>query len=258
MKLIPVKTHDYYDGLINQFGYSDEGNTYLRSKQIIHLGSRTRGSLLSETLDGDSISHPLKFLYSGIPQSDLYISNSQHKRFQIKFFRILFCGKLYSGLLFQRDVLQGFNPTKHFVYDFETLDELFKVNNLEYTEDYSKWNNSLRTLGKKYLTNYFNVIDCTELAAQLKIVTAYTEIFTGDFETLSNQIGFTIDGELKELEFYRVIDAFTAIQEISMWVDGTLAYPGNLPIEIEDKYKIAAHGFDHKYAFKTEPTKMRK
>jgi hypothetical protein len=51
------------------------------------------------------------------------------------------------------------------------------------------------------------------------------------------------------------MDPFTTYQELSMFVDGKIAYPGNSMTVIEDKYRIAAHGFDTKYGFRTRPSK---
>jgi hypothetical protein len=38
-----------------------------------------------------------------------------------------------------------------------------------------------------------------------------------------------------------------------MYVDGQLAYPGNIMVEIDDKYKITGKGFDPVYGFRTRP-----
>jgi hypothetical protein len=59
---------------------------------------------------------------------------------------------------------------------------------------------------------------------------------------------------LKELEFYRVIDVHNAHQEISMWVGGVLPRPGAARIEIsDDRIKAAKHGFD-RWSFRRKPS----
>ena len=50
-----------------------------------------------------------------------------------------------------------------------------------------------------------------------------------------------------------MLDPFTAYQEIDMWISGTLSYPQNFMVDIEDKYKVLEHGFDPKYGFRTRP-----
>ena len=62
----------------------------------------------------------------------------------------------------------------------------------------------------------------------------------------------TIDPILKDYEFYKVVDAFQAFQEISMFIGGVLGRGEKEIIVVEDKYKIAQHGFD-KWSFRKEP-----
>jgi hypothetical protein len=56
--------------------------------------------------------------------------------------------------------------------------------------------------------------------------------------------------DLKDLEFYKTLDAFSVFQEIEMWVGGVLAAAGNPMVQItDDKIKVAKHGFD-KFSFR--------
>lgn len=63
-----------------------------------------------------------------------------------------------------------------------------------------------------------------------------------------------INPQLQSYQFYKAVDCVTAYQEIDMWISGTLAFPQNVVIEIEDKYKIQEHGFD-KWSFRKMPQK---
>jgi hypothetical protein len=58
---------------------------------------------------------------------------------------------------------------------------------------------------------------------------------------------------LKELEFFRAVDAFTAFQEISMYLGNQLV-KRDKPDEIADKYKISQHGFDD-WSFRKQASK---
>lgn len=49
---------------------------------------------------------------------------------------------------------------------------------------------------------------------------------------------------LKWFDFAKVVDAYTAFQEVSMYVSGVLGIEGNKMVEIEDKYRLAGHGYD--------------
>lgn len=56
---------------------------------------------------------------------------------------------------------------------------------------------------------------------------------------------------LKEIEFYKKIDSFTAFQELSMFISGIMGGKSPCMIEISNDDKIAKHGFD-KYSFRKE------
>jgi len=62
-----------------------------------------------------------------------------------------------------------------------------------------------------------------------------------------------VNPPLRDYQFYRKMDAYTTYQELDMWISGTLAYPQNMMVEVEDKYRIMAHGFDMKYGFRKRP-----
>lgn len=66
----------------------------------------------------------------------------------------------------------------------------------------------------------------------------------------------TIDPCLKELGFQKVVDPFTTFQEIYMYFTNILVSEREVPVEIEDKYRAQAHGFDDK-SFKG-PKKIKK
>jgi hypothetical protein len=58
---------------------------------------------------------------------------------------------------------------------------------------------------------------------------------------------------LRELEFYRIMNANTAFQQIEQWMSGPLGGQAANPIATitDDKIKIAKHGFD-KFSFRKE------
>ena len=64
-----------------------------------------------------------------------------------------------------------------------------------------------------------------------------------------------LNPKLKDLEFYRIKDAFTAYQEIDMYLHNELANPDNPHIDpIPDQLRAESHGFD-KYSFRKDKTK---
>jgi hypothetical protein len=58
---------------------------------------------------------------------------------------------------------------------------------------------------------------------------------------------------LREFDFMKALDPFTCLQEIQMYVSGVLRGTENATVEISDKHKVAAHGHDPDYGFRTRP-----
>lgn len=58
---------------------------------------------------------------------------------------------------------------------------------------------------------------------------------------------------LKDYEFFKVKDTYTAFQEIQSYISGVLGTNNKEIITISDKDKIVSHGFDPKWSFRKEP-----
>jgi hypothetical protein len=71
------------------------------------------------------------------------------------------------------------------------------------------------------------------------------------YGTLDRHIG--IDVPLAPLGFQRVIEPFTAFQEISMFVGGVLTDNRDPPAPVTDKQNVLRHGFDPIYGFRKTP-----
>lgn len=62
-----------------------------------------------------------------------------------------------------------------------------------------------------------------------------------------------INAQLTNFNFQRIVDPYTAFQELSMFVGGVLGSNAALPEIQTDKQKVLSHGFDPKYGFRTPP-----
>lgn len=60
-----------------------------------------------------------------------------------------------------------------------------------------------------------------------------------------------LNPSLKDLEFFRVYDAYTCYQQLEQWVDNHLVHAQRPQVTLSDEMKIAKHGFD-KYSFRKE------
>jgi hypothetical protein len=68
------------------------------------------------------------------------------------------------------------------------------------------------------------------------------------------EIVAALNPNLRDLQFFRIVDVNIAFQELSMFLGGVLAN-NDRPEPVDNKYKILAHGFDLKESFRKGPTK---
>lgn len=68
-----------------------------------------------------------------------------------------------------------------------------------------------------------------------------------------DELTLRINVMLRKFQFYKVVDAFSAFQEISRYLSNELVRRDE-PLEVADKYRIAQHGYD-KYSFRKESTR---
>ena len=79
-------------------------------------------------------------------------------------------------------------------------------------------------------------------------------IFVAKYQYREGEV--TINGNLKQVEFYRIFDPYQAFQEIAMYL-GNQAQP-NKPIpEIDDKTMVEIKGFDPKWSFRKPPKEKK-
>ncbi len=65
---------------------------------------------------------------------------------------------------------------------------------------------------------------------------------------------FTWNAELRNFDFQKIVEPYTAFQELSMWV-GAQARPERPIVEISDEVRLEAHGFDKKFSFRKPKSK---
>lgn len=75
----------------------------------------------------------------------------------------------------------------------------------------------------------------------------------GGYGTLDSAL--IVNPKLAEIGFQKVVDPYTAFQEISMFIGGVLGENLDPPSPMTDKQKVVSHGFDPKYGFRKLPSK---
>ncbi len=247
MKIIS-KHHDYYDACL-AYGHDDH-IVYLRD----HLKFEHR------LLDRDvpeiirNLRAVFKSLSSGQETSVDWMSTRWYDRLpnslrgknhmvDIRTIRILFCGKHYPAIRAHVTPYGVMHPSKtEFFYDADSL--------IAFLEEYgvgdsrkSKWSKDTDFAN---IRTWFNTNTARQPDYNWMVANKVTCVVADGGDILVNP-------PLKDYQFFRKLDPYTAFQELDMYVGGTLAYPQNMMVEIEDKYRIMAHGFDMKYGFRTRP-----
>lgn len=170
-----------------------------------------------------------------------------------------FCGKTY---LIYRAFYDGHN-TK-WLHSFSDFDDFVKEH---YTEQQlKKYNITIKknnywyfVLNKRKIRESF--IEIPKLFEGL-FVEHNTPIFAVGYENTLHDLKYTIDNRgrnylgvslnptLSKFQFQKVIDPYTAFQEISMYISGVLGVGKPDLIEVSDKTKIEKAGFDNKISFR--------
>jgi len=167
---------------------------------------------------------------------------------------VLFCGKRYPCVKFKRLVYNdarsvgNYQEYKYF-YSEEKLDKhlsvtLTKGEYKDYTssEVPQAWSkHTAQERIKKYL---------------LEDTKDYMELHRGEGIPIYFVEGATLhkNPRLSGLGFASIVDPHKAFQELSMFISGVLGGQSPAMVEIEDKYRIEAHGFD-KFSFRKGKSK---
>lgn len=162
---------------------------------------------------------------------------------------VIFCGKLYQGL----EILEYKSmstPVSSFFWNLEKLKKWAEPRDLVVGTATPYWNR------KNSNDDPFNVISIGKdsvnamIEHNVSIVIhanqGDTSVSRGRTGWLEADSGWIADcSGLSNIGFQSALDPYSAFQELSMWVGGTLATNGPNTVTItDDKIKIAKHGFD--------------
>lgn len=227
---------DYYDGVAGSVGI-DKTIVYKRHPKEY------------DTREHNNVPKCMSYESRVTRENPLYRLNSissRNSKYRYGYFVIGFCGKLYIGFkIYEKqeqksefDRLYSPNEKGYITYslnEFISIYEDTQKMKYESERDYS-------------LTLYNEIKNINAL----KINRDYnTPIWSFENET------FTVNPILKDFDFFKVFDAFSAFQEIEMFIGGVLGVGEKEVIEVSDKTKIEGHGFDYKWSFRKESTKKK-
>lgn len=172
---------------------------------------------------------------------------------------ILFCGRVYPYVCFCKQT-QSVNPltkqldrTKEFVYCYTIgqITEFFskhgsKEEKLQYFKPMTRKENSFRRAFELFFQQN-QMPERTVIDILFKIKSPCINIITRIPDSGNDKL--VVNPELKKLQFYRIVDAYTAFQELSMFISGVMGGSAPPMIEISDKIRAEKHGFD-KWSFR--------
>jgi hypothetical protein len=245
------KFKDYYDVVAGQG--VDLTRVYMRETKFIHGRLPIKG--FDETKHWGNNSRYGKYadFHHGIyTQGWAYYSHELH------YVYVLFAGKLYGGLKFVNNT----NSSSRYLWDMDSLDALLEEVNMWPNKPYiSKYRRDKTPAEPDYevCKRIFAIRGdeiLREWAVENNIAIA---LGCGDltdrnpnapiYPITQSIKAYAIEPCLKDISFQKVLDPFTAYQELDMWIGGVLTKPETIP-EPADKDKVAIHGFDPKWSFR--------
>lgn len=260
--------HDYYDTALG-FGI-DPTCTYTRKtdqrfpSRIPHEKGSTEFDAMRDIFD-----------HNFSQSSWTYRSRFLPQRFtMIESFFVIFCGRVHPGLRVQIDTREAgkliYSDEHFFCY---TVDHLRDVVKRWGTEDEQKVfeqqsvrrkshpTDSIRTSLRESRRYNRHGQFTADWAKRFFTVRPEIEKKTNAFQ-IEHRIPVMVFKEgmleyhpcLKEYEFFKVLDAFGAFQELSMYISGVLGGTAPEMVEISDADRIHKHGFD-KWSFRKPPEK---
>ncbi|MHA1839442.1 MAG: hypothetical protein ACTSYO_05750 [Candidatus Ranarchaeia archaeon] len=184
----------------------------------------------------------------------------RHDPLSCESYVIGFCGKVYGCLKLTTDLGTVLKPHKAqtaYCYDIESADKFvkkhFKKKHIESYHNVQKetfrWSYSRHNhIGASHyeFKRYFD----KRKEERDKYKDFFIENHTPLFVVRGN--GVFLNEQLKEYEFYKVMDPYTAYQELQMYW-GSMAVPIKPIPKISDADMLQAKGFDPKFSFRAEP-----
>jgi hypothetical protein len=233
------KNKDYYDGVVGTVGM-DKTIVYERVIEEITDNAKIPKEFRYKLFSWDDGNPFLNVLH-------MNIDHDKTKKYEdVDGFIVGFCGKLYIGYqLHYKEMVWDAGLGHHettktdIIYGLEEAVKFLKT-------DY--WRGSFED-DLRYIGSY----DPIQIFRDFKTPVF---VFDGFRRRPRNSSAFIVNANLKEWEFYKVVDAFTAFTELQMFISGVLGTGEKEIIEVADEHKISQHGFD-KWSFRREPSKKK-
>ena len=192
---------------------------------------------------------------SNYPRADAHVYTANKRCsgpeiYQAEYVYVLFAGKVYGGVALKNTKVGDpeFGNISYF-WDVETwtakTEEIGLAERKSFSDKpYGKGAKSDKERFEKVLSIRGDE-SLRDWAIENKVSIAIT---CGFFYTRENGHFFFVDPILKDINFQKIVDPFTAYQELEMWLGGVIGQNPE-PAEVSDAVKIQQHGFD-KWSFR--------
>jgi len=244
------KNRDYYDSAVGMG--IDKSIVYER-----HLNSMLIPKDVHEVLDEDQGKW-----HSAAGFTTSYGGDIPKGKFNSHLIVVGFCGKLHIGIKFTKQLYgQGIiNDTyeTEIIYDHDKILKRLKAEDETKRGKYS-WERPYRVENfNNYVTriNAFNVDKWfRRFNTPIFVYGTPLDISRWRYEDKIDGCNFFINPVLKDYQFAKVVDPYTAFQEIYMYIGGVLgANKDGTEIPATEKQKVAQHGMN-KWSFRKPPSK---
>lgn len=219
------KFHDYYDS-IQGYGF-DPTVVFIRKRKEIHIHDLSKNIPIAEMASYPS--HP-----SFRPQLDGWGE-------------LYFCGKRYRFIRTFEENKINLSKRYKFFYSYKIINNyILKYNKKDVVEKYILRNfrryRKYRNTSQKTLESYFTFNDIFEHNVLLheKFNTPVFVIHNSNYEP-----NLIINPSLKDYQFQKIFDPYTAFQEIDMFLSGVMKSPENKMVQIGDEVMRDKKGFDY-------------
>ena len=236
---IIAKNKDYYDGVVGTVGMD---KTIVYERQTVEIEdqksmpefARVKGHVWND-----------KNPYRNLCRADVRPDNDKGY-YNADGFIVGFCGKLYFGWKF-------YYKETEFNTEFGRLEEVIKE---DIIYGYDKAKEYLKTeYWRSNLDDDAKFVETYNPAEVFRKYNAPVFLYDSYWDRVRRSDVFYVNPVLKDWEFYKVVDAFTAFTELQMYISGVLGTGEKEIIEISNENKIEQHGFDRKWSFRREPSK---
>ena len=239
--------HDYYDISLS-FGFDPE-LIYKRETIEYYNNEVPRELTIYPNLNEDYISRITNMSMS-ISRLDVLSEDIESLNQGL----VLFCGKLipFVEIIFQFQ--------RKVIYDKQEFIESIRggIKNRDWERMLKPDFNKVNIIDR--INNYFNMqktLNINEDYIIDKHLNTSSPIILQSTNSCSQYKSLIINPKLKNIDFYKTVDPYTAYQEISMFIGNYFGKPGNEMVEIDDNTRAEMHGFD-KHSFRKSPTKKKK